>query len=84
MNEGDIAGRLRSFILTDLLRNPHYPLQDNEPLITGGLLDSFAIAQIGVWAEKEFGVYIPDSDMTHENMDTVQQMARRIAQGLTS
>jgi acyl carrier protein len=84
MNEGDIAGRLRSFILTDLLRNPHYPLQDNEPLITGGLLDSFAIAQIGVWAEKEFGVYIPDSDMTHENMDTVQQMARRIAQGLAS
>jgi acyl carrier protein len=82
MNEDDIAARLRLFILSDLLRNTGYPLKDDEPLITGGLLDSFAIAQIGVYAEKEFHVYIPDSDMTPENMDTIRQMAARIARGL--
>jgi acyl carrier protein len=82
MNEDDITTRLKSFILAELLRNPGYPLKDDEPLITGGILDSFAIAQIGVFAEKEFGVYIPDSDMTTENMDTVRLMVARIARGI--
>lgn len=82
MHEAEVLARLRTFVLADLLRNPTYALRDDEPLITGGLLDSFAIAQVGVFAEKEFGVYIPDSDMTVENMDTLQLMAARIRKGL--
>jgi acyl carrier protein len=83
MIEDEIAAKLRSFILIDLLRNPAYPLQDDEPLITGGLLDSFALAQIGVFVEHEFGVYIPDSDLTAEAMDSLGQMVQRILRGGT-
>lgn len=82
MQETDIHDRLRRFILADLLRDPDYPLSDDEPLITGGLLDSFAVAQIGVFAEREFDVYIPDSDLSPESMDTLRQMCRRIVRGL--
>jgi acyl carrier protein len=81
MDESEIKDRLRIFILSELLNNPDYPLADDEPLITGGLIDSFSLAQIGVFVEDAFGVYIPDTDLTVENMDTLAQMAARVVAG---
>ena len=70
--------RLRSFICTELLRDPAYPLGDDEGLISGGLIDSFSIAYVAVFIENAFGVYIPDVDLTVENMDTLRQIAETI------
>lgn len=78
MNSQTIRKALRDFICTELLRKPDYTLDDNEPLITGGLIDSFSLAHIGVFIEDEFGVYIPDPDLTVTNMDTLNQMVDRI------
>ncbi|RME88185.1 MAG: hypothetical protein D6770_07665 [Anaerolineae bacterium] len=75
----EIKEKLRTFICTELLNNPDYPLQDDEPIITSGLMDSFSLAQIGVFAEIEFSVYIPDADLTVDAMDTLNQIAMRIA-----
>jgi len=66
--------RLRDFVRSELLRKPDYPLAADEPLITGGLIDSFALAQIGVFVEDAFGVYLPDTDLTVANMDTIERM----------
>ena len=70
--------RLRSFICTELLRDPDYPLGDDEPLISGGLIDSFSIAHLAVFIEREFAVYIADVDLTVENMDTLRQIGELI------
>lgn len=78
MSENEIKIKLRQFITKELLGRASYPLQDNEPLITGGLIDSFSLAHIGVFIEDEFGVYIPDPDLTVANMDTLNQMVNRI------
>jgi acyl carrier protein len=48
------------------------------------MIDSFAMAQIGVFIETEFNLYIPDPDLTVENMDTVDQISDRIISGLNS
>ncbi len=77
----EIKQKLEEFICGELLNNPHYPLADDEPLITGGLIDSFSLAQVGVFAEQAFGVYIPDTDLTVEKMNTLRQMVARIAAG---
>jgi acyl carrier protein len=66
--------RLRDFVRSELLRKPDYPLAADEPLITGGLIDSFSLAQIGVFVEDAFGVYVPDTDLTVANMDTIERM----------
>ncbi|MBP7145974.1 MAG: acyl carrier protein [Acidobacteria bacterium] len=71
----EIMNQLRTFICTDLVRNPAYPLRNDEPLVTGGLIDSFSIAQIGVFIEQKLGVYVPDTELTVENMDTLERMA---------
>jgi acyl carrier protein len=70
-----ILNKLRAFICTQFLNDPNYPLGDQEALITGGLIDSFSLAQIGVFIENEFGIYIPDTDLTVDNMDTLSQIA---------
>jgi len=66
--------RLRDFVRSELLRKPDYPLTADEPLITGGIIDSFSLAQIGVFVEDAFGVYLPDTDLTVANMDTIERM----------
>ncbi|MCC6905697.1 MAG: acyl carrier protein [Anaerolineae bacterium] len=81
LSREDVKLQLRDFILKELLNNPSYPLQDDEALITGGLIDSFSLAQVGVFVETAFNVYIPDTDLTVANMDTLEQMASRVLAG---
>ena len=78
MNAPQMRDRLRDFVRRELLRKPDYPLADDEPLITGGLIDSFSLAQVGVFVEDAFGVYLEDTDLTIANMDTLERMVNCI------
>ena len=78
MDEKTVHDKLRTFILKDLIRDPKYDLADDEGIVTAGMIDSFSLAQIGVYAEQEFNVYIPDPDLTVSKMDTLTQMVARI------
>lgn len=77
-NQTEIREKLRQFIVEELLRRSDYRLEDDEPLISGGLIDSFSLAYIGVFIENAFGVYIPDTDLTVANMDSLDQMVARV------
>ena len=74
MDRTDITRKLRVFILKDILNRPDYPLTEDEPLITGGLIDSHALIRIAVFVESEVGIYIPDTDLSAEKMDTLRQI----------
>jgi acyl carrier protein len=78
LDPADVRDKLRRFILAELLRQPAFPLQDDEPLMSGGLIDSFCVAHLGVFIEKEFDVYIPDVDLTVENMDTLRRIGEQV------
>jgi acyl carrier protein len=78
MDEATVRENLRNFITRDLIRDEEYPLTDDEGVITGGLMDSFSLAEFAVYVEGEFGVYIPDADLTVEKMDTLDQMVARV------
>jgi acyl carrier protein len=82
MNRTEIRDKLKEFICGELLGNAAYQIEDQEPLITGGLIDSFSLAQIGVFVEDAFDVYIPDTDLTVANMDSLDQMVTRIMAGI--
>jgi acyl carrier protein len=72
---------LRAFIARTLIRDASYPLRDDEPIITSGLIDSFALAELAVFVEREWQVYIPDPDLTVERMDTLDQIVARVLAG---
>lgn len=82
MDRNEVLQKVRAFTLKELLKNPDYPLKDDEPLFSSGLIDSFAMAQVGVYVETEFDLYIPDPELTVENMDTPEQIADKILTGL--
>lgn len=81
MNEATIRDALRTFITTELMRDPTYPLTGDEGIISNGLMDSFALAELGVYVEQAFGVYIPDPDLTVAKMDTLDLMVARVLRG---
>jgi acyl carrier protein len=81
LDEQTVKEKLRTFITRDLIRDPGYDLTDTEGIVTGGLMDSFSLAEFAVYVEKEFGVYIPDSDLTVDKMDTLDQMVARVLKG---
>ncbi len=78
-----VKDQLRPFLCRDLIRNPDYPLRDDEPLVTGGLIDSFSIARIGVYVETALGIYVPDTDLTVDNMDSLDRMAATVVAAAT-
>lgn len=82
MDERTVREKLRAFITRELIRDDAYPLTDSEGIITGGMMDSFSLAELGVYVETEFGVYIPDPDLTVAKMDTLDQIVARVMRDL--
>ena len=84
MNETTVRHKLRTLITRELMRDETYPLADDEKIISGGLIDSFALAEFGVYVEEEFDLYIPDAELTVARLDTLDQMVARVMAGLDS
>jgi len=82
MDEQQVKQKLRDYILRELVRDEEYPLKDDEGIVSNGLMDSFSLADLGVYVEDEFGVYIPDPDLTVEKMDTLNLMTARVMRDL--
>jgi acyl carrier protein len=82
MDENQIKEKLRNFICTEVINNTDQQIKDDEALTTSGLMDSFSLAQVGVFIEIEFNVYIPDPELTVDNMNTINDMAVKIMEKL--
>ena len=84
MDEPTVRAKIRAFVTRDLIRDASYDLGNSEPIITEGLIDSFALAELGVYVEQEFDVYIPDPDLTVAKMNTLDLMVARVMRGLNA
>jgi acyl carrier protein len=82
MDRESIITQLREFIRRDLLKKPHYPMTNDERLITGGVLGSFYLVQIAMFIEERFGVHLEDAELTPETMDSLALMTERIMREL--
>ncbi len=51
----------------------------DESLFVSGLLDSFALTDFVAGLEEEFGVSIPDSDLSARKFDTLNKVASYLA-----
>lgn len=81
MDESTVRQKLRAYIIRELIRDPNYVLTDTEGIVSGGLMDSFALAELGVFVENEFDIYIPDPELTVAKMDTLDQIVARVLKG---
>ena len=49
-------------------------LDENTPLISGGIVDSFSMVSLKRFLEKKFAISIPDDEATPEAFDTVTKI----------
>lgn len=82
MDAAAMRENLRAYITRELIRDEDYALADDEGIISNGLMDSFSLAELAVYIESEFNVYIPDPDLTVEKMDTLDQIVARVQRDL--
>jgi acyl carrier protein len=82
MDEAAVRENIRSYIARELIRDESYQIENEEGIITGGLMDSFSLAELAVYVENEFNIYIPDPDLTVEKMDTLNLIVARIMRDL--
>jgi len=78
VSASEVRKELKKFILNEILRDTTYRIKSDEPLISGGLIDSFSVVQIAVFVEEAFDVVIPDADLTVKNMDTLDKITQLI------
>lgn len=62
---------IRNFITTTLLNDSDYPLTDDDPLITGGLIDIAALKDLAEFLNETFGLHLDEADLSTENIETV-------------
>lgn len=66
--------QIRRFIITAMINDPKYVLKDAEPIITGGLVDSFSLVELALFLEDTFGTHFEDFELTAANMNTLDQI----------
>lgn len=82
LEESTVRETIRAYIIRELIHDTGYDLMDDEGIISGSLMDSFALAELGVFIEEEFDVYIPDPDLTVDKMDTLDLIVARVMRDL--
>ncbi len=74
----DIIQTLSTYIATQILRQPRRIIRDDEPLLSNGLVDSFSLVDLSLYIEKEFHVYIDNTELNKQTFDTLAQLAALI------
>jgi acyl carrier protein len=81
----DIKATVKDFVLTEFLpgESPD-SLDDNTPLITGGILDSIATVKLISFLEERFAVQIDPHEMNADYLNFLPDIARLVADHTTS
>lgn len=66
---------LENLIAGRILKQPGRAIDPDEPLISGGLVDSFSLVDLALSVEDTFGVRIEDTELNAESFDSLRQLA---------
>lgn len=73
-----IKDEIRHFIIEKFLLNSGDNLDDDMPLIETNTVDSVGILEIVGFIENHFGLKVEDEELTAENLDSINKIARFI------
>jgi len=69
---------LAEFIATHILKQPGRSIQNNEKLISSGLIDSFSLMDLSLFIEATFGVILDNTELNANTFDTLEQLTTLI------
>lgn len=74
----DMITKLAEFICAQILKQPDRSIAPDEPLISGGLIDSFSLVDLALFVEETFNVRIDDTELNADTFDTLTQLSELI------
>ncbi len=83
-NVESIKGTLKEYILNEFLpgEDPD-DLEDDTPLITGGIMDSISTIKFSLFVEEKYGVELQAHELSVDYIDTLSAMATIIQSKLS-
>ena len=75
MDAANITASVRQFILNQFPSSRRRPLQDTDPLIEHGVIDSLGILDVVAFIESEFKVVVDDEELVPDNFQTISKIA---------
>ncbi len=76
MNElADLKEKIRGFLKERFPLARTRGIQNNDPLLESGVLDSLGVLDVVSFAEKEFGIQVNDEELVPENFQTIDHLA---------
>ena len=72
----DLQARIAGII--ERVSKQHVRVAPDESLFDSGLLDSFALPEVVSALEDEFGIKVPDSDLTPRKFESIASIGRYI------
>ena len=73
-----IITAVEQYIATKILKQPNRKIAASDPLISGGLIDSFSLMDLALFVEDNFGVRIEDTELNADTFDNLTQLASLI------
>ena len=71
--------RIKQFISSELLSNTGLAaLNDNDPLIESGVIDSYGIMSVIAFLEKDFGIQLESHELIPDNFETLLSIAELV------
>lgn len=81
----DITEQVRAFLRDNLLyMRPDYLLQDDSRLLEERIIDSMGVMELIGFLEQQFGITIPDKDVTEANLGSVAAISTYVGRRLGS
>jgi acyl carrier protein len=72
----DLNQVIRAYVAKEYLEDgDERTIDDDTPLISGGIVDSFSMVSLKRFLERRYGVEIPDAQATPDAFDTVSRIA---------
>jgi acyl carrier protein len=66
------------YLRTSVVLDPAEEIPLDESLLETRVLDSYGIVDLLTFIEREFGLTIPDADVTKEKMGSIRKMAQYV------
>ncbi len=82
MNTQEIQNKLANYITKEILKQPKRVIQEQDVLISSGMIDSFHLVDIALFVEQAFGVKIEDTELNADTFDTLGELTALIQQRL--
>jgi acyl carrier protein len=78
----DAVLRIRQFVLQKFPLARRRGVADGDNLLESGIIDSLGVLELVTFMQREFAVAVGDEDLTPENFQNIECMARFVERGL--